>query len=332
MSENVGINVTTVNNTSKQLLQINYYCAFALGSVFNAVLIFLILRRSPTNLQSYRPILLIAAFTDCFSILIVGLCQKDVRQFDRLSLAVFNGPAKYLPEIWQHVAYALLLISFNLEALILLLETWFRYQFVKTRNVMPLKRLLCFVLVILILCSIQVPIFVSDYVYYRNADNEYRLLWRQEDLNAYVMIVHFKIHWVYHLNGMTRLLISTAALLLSIFISFWSIHVMKKDVTNISKKTRDLLDQFTRTIVIRLIMFSTTSVLPVGIAIIAKYLVINWIKVNLIALLFFPWLPGFNSALSIYFIKPYRETLLELNRRLFAFCSSTNETRVQSVS
>ncbi|KAI6195672.1 hypothetical protein M3Y94_01015300 [Aphelenchoides besseyi] len=242
MSENVEINATVVNHAFTQILQINYYCAFALGSVSNLLLIFLILRRSPTNLQSYRPILLIAALSDGFSILVFGSCQMDVRLFDCLLLAVFNGPAKYLPEIWQHVAFALLLFGINLGALIVLLETWFRYQFVKTRNTMPLKRLLCFVLIILILCSIQVPILVSDYVYYRNADNEYRLLWPQADPNAYIMIKHHKIPWVYRLNAIARFLISTAALLLSIFISFWSIHVMKKDMTNVSKKTRDLLD------------------------------------------------------------------------------------------
>ncbi|KAI6220547.1 hypothetical protein M3Y95_01051900 [Aphelenchoides besseyi] len=188
MNENVGNNVTAVDRTSKQILQCNYTAAFILGSVCNLLLIYLILRRSPNSLRPYCPILLIVAFTDCYSILIVSLCQVDVRQFDRLSLVVFNGPAKYLPEIWQHVAFAFLMISLYLEALILLLEMWFRYQFVKRRNVMPLKQLLCFVLIILILCSINVPILVSDYVYYRNADNEYRLLWPQEDPNAYLLV------------------------------------------------------------------------------------------------------------------------------------------------
>ncbi|KAI6195862.1 Acyl-transf-3 domain-containing protein [Aphelenchoides besseyi] len=138
MSEIVGINVTTattVDHTSKQILHFGYICAFALGSVFNLLLIFLILRRSPTKLHPYRPILLIAAFTDGLSILISGLCQLDMRMLDRIVLSVFNGPAKYLPEIWQHVVLSFLLINLNLEALILLLETWFRYQFVKTYTV-----------------------------------------------------------------------------------------------------------------------------------------------------------------------------------------------------
>ncbi|KAI6220518.1 hypothetical protein M3Y95_01048700 [Aphelenchoides besseyi] len=288
------------------ILRINYIAAFVLGCVFNPLLIYLILRRSPTGLKAYRPILLIAAFSDGFAILMFGFCQTETLMIDNVGLYILKGPAKYLSEIGQYVALALSFINTNLEVLVLLLET---------RSPMPWKQLLKPVLVILFVCLIQLPILVSDYIFYRDVYKEYGYLWPQENIKSYVLIIHFKIHWVYQLLGIVVTVVSLGSVLMSIFLAVWSIRLMKKEVTKMSKKTQDLLNQFSRTIVMRIILFLSTIVIPQINVLITRYFVIDGTIVNQISLLLYIWLPTINSTFSIACIKTYRHILLSAFRQ-----------------
>ncbi|KAI6223901.1 hypothetical protein M3Y95_00825800 [Aphelenchoides besseyi] len=331
-------NATVVNFDSKvvdEIFEINYLSAFILGIISNTLLIYLILRRSPANLRPYCPILLITAFTDGFAILMFGLGQMDMRMIDYIGLFQLNGPVKYLPELGQCIALAFVLFSLDLEVLILLLENWFRYRFVKTRSAVPLKQLLCRVFIILFVCSLKLPVLVSDYVYYRKVNDDYRASWPQKNVNSYIMIIHFRINVAYQLYGAAMIAMFSGASLLSICLAIWSVRIMKKELTNMSKKTKDLLSQFTRTIVLRLILFEITNVLPIFINQIAWYLAINATNINIASLLLHVWLPTINCIFSIGFIKAFRQTVfqsLRASSRLLNSQPQSFVTRVHSLS
>ncbi|KAI6218603.1 hypothetical protein M3Y95_01160200 [Aphelenchoides besseyi] len=315
-TENSAV-VSFSSDVLREIIQINYIASLAVGIVFNSTLIYLILKRSPTSLQLYCPILLVAAFTDSYTIFISGACQMDIRIVSTGSLLVFRGPLKYLPEVGQWIVYGFLTSCLTLEVLILLLENYFRYYFMKTRNTLPKSHLILLILVVVCLSFGQVPIILFNYLYYPEDHTEYHERWSPDNLNSVVNAKYSKRGPILKILGQYQTSLSLGAFVLAVVIAGLSVWLMRKEVANMTKKTRSLLNQFTKTLVTRMVLFGISSVFPRVISQlsdVAPFLAMNPLVMNTISVILFTWFPTINSIFSLVFIGAYRQTLLRAFR------------------
>ncbi|KAI6218591.1 hypothetical protein M3Y95_01159000 [Aphelenchoides besseyi] len=220
--------------------------SFLLGIFTNTFLIYLILRRSPQSLQSYRGVFLIGSLGDNYCILTLGLSQTEICG---PGLLIHRGLGRFFPVFGQWLLYALMMSGISLEPLIMLFETWFRYQYLKTRNPLPTTTLLLQIFVILLLVFIQIPAFVSGY--FHETTTDYHQLLLKDNPDAVILVFSGKqfktLEWI----APYRSSLTFICFVLTIFISILSVQVMKKESVSMSKKTRDLLSQFTKTLITR---------------------------------------------------------------------------------
>ncbi|KAI6217725.1 hypothetical protein M3Y95_01204600 [Aphelenchoides besseyi] len=319
-----------------EIVPINYLIPSIIGFVLNPLSIFLILKRSPASLKPYIPILLMAAFVDGYVIIIQFISQLEFRTMQKITYATVIGPAKYLPADAQVIVYILVQFAMSLEITFLLLEFWFRYRFLKTKNIMSTKRLLGLMLIALIVCFSQAPlitIYWSSIVRYRDS-NEW---WPVDNPSVIVINGDPQNGDVLNWSRSYKSVVSLSSFFLSGFVALLSVRVMKKEVTTMSKKTKNLLNQFTNTLIARLVLFGCPNVLPHVVTQITKILGLETISFTNVFISLYIYLPIFNAFFSLYFIKPFRMILLGSTQGCLKVLSlqpqpSTSVIRVQTVT
>ncbi|KAI6217708.1 hypothetical protein M3Y95_01202900 [Aphelenchoides besseyi] len=317
-------------------LQVNYTTSSIIGLIVNPLLMFLILRRSPTNLRTYKPILLVASITDGWCVVVQGLSQLEFQSMNDTNFAFVTGLSRYLPATAQVFVYIFVTFNMIMEILVLLLEFYFRHQFLKTKNVMSTKCLLGLVLIALVVCFVQVPLITfywPSIVRYRKDSNE----WWPED-NPSVIIVSKDavtddiLKWL----GVYRSVVSLSAFFLTCFVAILSVHTMNKEVTNMSKKTKQLLSQFTNTLIVRIILFGSANVLPLVITQIANTFKLGTLSFTNFFITLYIWLPILNTISTLLFIQPFRRILVTAFRSCLNVLTlqhpQTSITRVQTMT
>ncbi|KAI6217720.1 hypothetical protein M3Y95_01204100 [Aphelenchoides besseyi] len=233
---------------SSEILKVNYILGFSVGILFNSLLIFLILKRSPTTLRPFQPVVLIAAIADVQLTVLTGFTQVDRRTINSVTVLVLNGPANLLPEIGQWIAYALLTLSISSALLVLLFENAFRYWFLKTRNSLTTNQLVGSILIILFLSFGQLPVFLLYYFQSAERRRDYNTWWPEHEV---VIGIDVKNDVLIRLLGLYRAFIFVGVFVLAILIGALSVWEMKKNVSSMSNKTKDLLNQYTNMLVTR---------------------------------------------------------------------------------
>ncbi|KAI6217713.1 hypothetical protein M3Y95_01203400 [Aphelenchoides besseyi] len=316
------------------ILHYDFIPAFILGFSSNAILLFFILRRTPKNLQSFRTILLIASIADAYVLLIFFLCQMEYRTINDVGLLVLRGPAKYLSPLLQAIIYTLLTFTMTLEVLVLLLQTYCRYRILKTRNLPSSKELFYWFLVIMIMSFIQLPVMLFDPSHFAENYIDYNQWWPQESRHLVVMVYDSDDNLDLRLLGIYRSFSSIVAFILAVAVAALSVWTVRRKAFSVSNKTKELMSQFTNTLIIRMIMFMCIVVLPQLFMQISVYFSYDSSLVNIIAESLFTWFPALNCAFTLFFMKAYRDMLVDFISRLFCLPSSTQRSTstVQSIT
>ncbi|KAI6216304.1 hypothetical protein M3Y95_01285000 [Aphelenchoides besseyi] len=329
------MNVTSVDINSElfqRILTINYGFSTSIGIVANSSLIFLILKCSPTSLKPYRPVLLTAALIDGFALFVSSVGQIQYRPVNNVNLILLKGPAKHLPAFGQWVVYSLLIVSILLEVLVVLLENIFRYRFLKTRSALPRTQLIFMIIFVVLLSSIQLPFYLSTY---ENIDFDNQQLWPQDDPNTIIFMMNTRKSTTLVVISAYRIFVTMIPFILSVIIAVMSVCVMRKEVSKMSKKTKELMSQFNNTLLTRMLFFGITLIGP---QVYVQVAIRNSWSTDVSRFFFMIlslWFPTTNSILSIVFIRTYRETILRVFYFRFPnFRSSfqTSTTRIRTVS
>ncbi|KAI6198654.1 hypothetical protein M3Y96_00542200 [Aphelenchoides besseyi] len=293
----------------RRILQYNYYPAFITGIIVNSSLIYLIVRRSPVSLRPYCSALLTGATIDGVFILIIGLSQIDFCMINGVSLVVFKGLARYFPKSVQWIIYACLSLGLTLEVFFLLLQNYYRYKFLQTRILLPPEKLFRLLLVIVGLSFIQLAIALFDYSYFEADRFVYQQLWPQDDSVTIIIVEDYKSDLIIILLGTYRSFVSLIAYLLAIVIGGMSIRVMRKEALHLSKKTKEMLRQFTNTLFMRMYLYGFTIVVPWVIQISIFYSNKSTMF-SYIFMILFLWFPTVNSIFTFLLIGAYRKVLV----------------------
>ncbi|KAI6185999.1 hypothetical protein M3Y98_00085100 [Aphelenchoides besseyi] len=112
---------------------------------------------------------------------------------------------------------------------------------------------------------------------------------------------------------------------------------MRREVKNMSKRTKEILSQFTNTLITRILLYGLTNILPLTISYLTMFFTINSTILDITSTITFIWFPTLNTVFLLLYIKAYRENIIQS----FGLCfkglslqqsSQNSMTRVRSLA
>ncbi|KAI6218572.1 hypothetical protein M3Y95_01157100 [Aphelenchoides besseyi] len=174
----------------------------------------------------------------------------------------------------------------------------FRYHFLKTRAAWTRRQLTCYLCLIATLISIQLPVLVSDISFYMDSDFDYQQWWPHDTSHSVFIVRDYKRTPALKAFGLYRSILTFGTFFLTVVMAALSVRVARTQVVNMSKKTTEVLSQYTNTLITRLILFGCTSILPIAGLYVGMFFGTSSTTIDFIASFLMIWFPTSNITSS----------------------------------